>query len=312
MNGTPSISESYSVVGGFWTGPEAVVPLALVVLPRGPSLFRPHLLERFHALGFSEILCVETGTPRYDTAGLVGRLPRLRILVHRTPLSGGEAVNLAAREIRRDKFLVLWDDQELVEPAPSRLGSLLGNGQVAVVPQRLDSQGRETPSVQVPGLQKDRLKILALGADQESVDTLFPPEYVALYDRERFYHTGGFDPDLGNSFWQKVDWGLRSRLWGASLVVNRTFQVRSTRNLRSEDQTPDRSYPRFYLRNLAVRHAGDHSVLPMARFGAHWRRSGLGLGASLRMFLQERQWVKTHRYLYKTDAKVLMELWGGA
>ncbi len=312
MNGTPSISETYSVVGAFWTaGHEVVVPLALVVLTRGPSPFRPFVLEQLHAAGFAEILCVEMGKPRYDVANLVRRLPRLRIMIHREPINAGLAVNLAAREVRRDRFLVIWDDQELREPFLAPLGALLRTNVLAVVPCRVDRQGRETPSVLVPGLQKDRLKILALPADQENVDTLFAPDYVALYHRERFLHTGGYDSELGNSFWQKVDWGLRSHLWGESLTVDRSLKVRYTRDIPSEDQTPDRSYPRFYLRNLAVRHAGDHGVLPFARFWAHLRRAGLPWGESLGVFLREREWVKTHRYLYQTDAKVLLELWGG-
>jgi hypothetical protein len=232
-------------------------------------------------------------------------------MIHREPINVGLAVNLAAREVRRERFLVLWDDQELREPFLAPLESLLKTNVLAVVPGRLDRQGRETPSVLVPGLQKDSLKILALTADQENVDTLFAPDYVALYHRERFLHTGGYDGELGNSFWQKVDWGLRSHLWGESLTVDRSLKVRYAREIPSEDQTPDRSYPRVYLRNLAVRHAGDHGVLPFARFWAHLHRAGLPWGESLGVFLREKEWVKTHRYLYQTDAKVLLELWGG-
>jgi hypothetical protein len=275
-------------------------------------VFRPAVLAEFHALGFTEVLCLEAGRPRYDAAALVRTLPGLRILDHPSPANPGVLVNLAAREAVGDRILVVWDDQALPEAGlATRVAKIWADHPVlAVVPDRRDRSGRDLPSVRVPGLAKDRLKILSLGADQESVDTLFPPDYTALYDRHRFLQTGGYDPELANPFWQRVDWGLRSFLWGESLVLARGFKVDYRSEVPLEDQTPDGSYPRFFLRNLAVRHAGDHGVLPFVRFWSHARRSGLPLTEALASFRRERDWVKTNRYRFKTDARLLAELWG--
>jgi hypothetical protein len=286
----------------------------LVVLTRAPSVFRPAVLGEFHSLGFDEVLCVETSRPRYDAVALVRSLPGLRIVDPgiSTAANPGMLVNLAAREASGEKILVLWDDQSLPEAGLwTRIPRIWGDHRaLAVVPELRDRSGRDLPSVRIPGLEQDRLKILSLGAEQDSVDTLFPPDYTALYDRARFLRTGGFDPELSNPFWQRVDWGLRSLLWGESLVVARGFKVDYRSEAPLEDQTPDASYPRFFLRNLAVRHAGDHGVLPVSRFWAHARRSGLGLTEALASFRRERGWVKTHRYRFKTDARLLAELWG--
>ena len=66
----------------------------------------------------------------------------------------------------------------------------------------------------MPGLAGGRLKVLSLESEGENVDTLYPPDYTALYDRERFFlRTGGYDAVLA-PFWQKLDWGLRSRSFG--------------------------------------------------------------------------------------------------
>jgi len=263
-------------------------------------------------LGFSEVLFVEEGRPRYDPVHLVRTWPGLRILVPSAPLGPGARINLAAREVTGDRFLVLWDDQSLPEAGLlTRVQKLWADQPVlAIAPELKSRDGRELPSVQVPGLEGDRLKILALGADEEIVDTLFPADYTALYDRRLFLATGGFDPGLASPFWQKADWGLRSRLWGERLVLGRAFQVSYRSALPSEDQTPDRTYPRFWLRNLAVRFAGDHGVLPLSRFWAYTRRSGLGWAEGLGSFLRERAWVKTHRYRFQSDARLLAELWG--
>ena len=314
MSGIPSISETYAVYGGH-RGPASSrfdLEVSLVVLARGPWVFRPQVLDEFHELGFSEILFVEDGRPRYDAEKMLQRIPELRLLIPQRAASPGVRVNQAAREVRGEKFLVVWDDQSLAESGLySRVQRLWQETiSVALVPERRDRQGRDLPSVMVPGLEKDRLKILSLGADLESVDTLFPADFTALYDRHRFLHTGGYDPDLTSAFWQKVDWGLRSRLWGEGLTVERAFKVDYRSATPIEDQSFDRSYSRFYLRNLAVRHAGDHGVLPFARFWTHSRRTGLSFTESLSVFLQERNWVHTHRYRFQTDARLLAELWG--
>ena len=275
-------------------------------------MFRPQVVADFHNLGFGEILVVEDGPPRYGADDLLRRFPEVRILMALQVSTPGALINQAAREVRGDKFLVLWDDQALSEAGlHTRVQKLWeGSPAVALVPERRDKDGRDLPSVLVPGLAKDRLKILSLGSDLESVNTLFPADYSALYDRQRFLHTGGYDVTLANPFWQKVDWGIRSHLWGESLTLERQFRVDYRSNTPVEDQTPDRSYPRFFLRNLAVRHTGDHGVLPFARFWAHARRAGLPLVESLVGFLAERAWVHTHRYRFQSDARLLAELWG--
>lgn len=314
MNGTPSISDSYAVLGSPYTGGHRKfdLGLSLVVLTRGPWLFRPSVLNEFHALGFSEILCLETSVPRYDAPALLKALPGLRILVGQGGANTGALVNWAAREVRGDRFLVLWDDQTLPESGlHTRVQRLWQESpHLALVPERRDGQGRDIPSVLVPGLDGDRLKILALGTDEENVDTLFPADYTALYHKHRFLQSGGFDAEILQPFWQKADWGLRSRLWGETLTVARTFKVDYRGPAPVEDQTPDRSYSRFYLRTLAVRHAGDHGVLPYSRFWSHARRTGLSLSQAFADFLEQRRWVRRHRYRYQTDARVLTELWG--
>lgn len=315
MSGTPTISEVYAVVGSPHRGPGAGrldSRLSLVLLARGPWGFRPQAVAEAWDLGFSDIVFVEEGRPRYDTEALARRFPGVRFLIPGAPMNPGSRINAAAREVFGDRFLVLWDDQTLPETGlPLRVARLwVEADRLALVPEFRDRSGRDLPSVQVPGLEKDRLKILSLGADEDSVDTLFPQDYTALYDRRRFLRTGGYDPTLTNPFWQKADWGLRSRLWGESLTVERGFRIDYRSSQPSEDQTPDQSYPRFYLRNLAVRHAGDHGILPASRFWSHARRSGRSFFAALGSFLEERRWVHTHRYRFQTDARLLAELWG--
>jgi len=315
MSGTPTISEVYAVLGTS-VQPQSSGPrdlwVSVVLLARSPGLFRAQTVAGLRDQGFTDILVVEAGVPGYDVPRLVSKYPGVRVLLPAGPWTPGARVNAGAREVRGARFFVLWDDQHLPEGGLSaRVGRLWSEAdQLALVPEFHDRQGRPLPSVQLPGLEKDRLKILSFGADEETVDTLFPRDFTALYDRRRFLLTGGFDPTLTNPFWQKADWGLRSRLWGETLTVERGFRIDYRTQAPLEDQTPDQSYPRFYLRNLAVRHEGDHGILPWSRLGAHVRRSGRSVPRAVASFLEERQWVHQNRYRFQTDARLLAELWG--
>ncbi len=313
MSGIPSISESYAVVGNPWSsGSRFRLRVSLVVLTRGPSLFRPDVLADFHSLGFFETLCLETGRPHYDAPTLVRQLPVCEFLsTSDFPIRDCSSISRPRRFAETGSWSSGMTRVSPEAGLHTRIESLWQQREgLALVPELRDRKGRELPSVLVPGLEKDRLKILALGADQENVDTLFASDYTALYHRRRFLHTGGYDAGLTNSFWQKVDWGLRSRLWGESLTVERAFKVDYSRDPPVEDQTSrsfvsavlseePRRAPRWGSRCSSV-----FTVLgPRPARRTSW-------GESLAGFLREREWVQTHRYLFQTDARVLTELWG--
>jgi hypothetical protein len=286
--------------------------VALVVLGRDNWLFRPSALEEFYALGFSEVVCVETVPLRYDAAPLLERLPGVRILVTNQPCTPGQGINLAAAELHSPKFLVLWDDQRLPEAGlhtkvQKHWAEFAG---LLLVPELRDAAGREIPGVMVPTLDGSHLKILALPAEEEGVGTLFGQDYTGLYDREAFLRTGGFDADIGESYWQKLDWGFRCHLWGEDLLASRVFRVELRSPWPTEDQSARAGSLRFYLKNLAIRFAGDHAVLPWNRLFRYWRRSGSTLWACLAEFRQIRRWVAESRYRFRADARLLVERWG--
>jgi len=312
MNGTPTISEQYAIIGDEKRPGNSRLTgdIALVVLARGPALFRPSALNEFWMRGFSEIVVIETAPLRYDPSPLVQDLPGLRILVCSSETTVGTWINLGAREVRSDRFLVLWDDQKLPDGTPASLLPRLLGDELAVVPRLTESSGRDLPCVQAFGLSAGRLKVLSLPTDEERVDTLFPSDFCAVYQRHKFLNTGGFETSLRSPFWQLLDWGLRSHLWGETLQVHRSFSVEYRLSAPVVNQTADPGSSVVYLRNLAIRHRGDHGELPWTRFWRHWSRSGQTLLPCLRQFSRERNWVKKHRYRYRTDARLLAELWG--
>ena len=287
------------------------VPISLVVLGRDSWLYRATALEELYALGFAEILCVDTAPLKYETDDLFQRCPGIRLLLLQQNCSPGEKINLAAEEVQNDRFLVLWDNQKLPEAGlHSKVAKFwLETPALVLVPGLRDAYGQEIPGVVVPSLDNNHLRLLVLPAEEELTPTLFPQDFAGLYDRGAFLRSGGFDPSLA-PWWQKADWGLRCHLWGETMVLASSFRVEQTVSVEPDDQSVGSGNRQLYLRNLSLRFAGDHAVLPWSRFFPFWWASGTTLVACLDEFRKARSWVTEHRYRFKTDAKLLLERWG--
>jgi hypothetical protein len=144
---------------------------------------------------------------------------------------------------------------------------------------------------------------------QPDVKSLFPFDYCGVYNRTRFLNSGGFDHQLTNPYWQKVDFGFRSHMWDESIRCDTSFRVRYLTEQSPEDTTPDESYKLFFLKNLSVRFGGDAGSLPKGRFFSYYLRSGSGLISAVREFKEVRRWVHENRYRFVRDARSVTELW---
>ena len=286
-------------------------PVSLVVLVRGSWLYRLAVLEEFYQLGFSEVICIETAPLKYVPNDVLERLPGLRLMILSQHCTVGEKINLAAAELTGERFLVLWDDQTLPEAGLHTKINKLWHETTALllVPELRDTEGKEIPGVLVPSLDQNRLRVLALSNEDDHVATLFPQDLSGLYNREMFLRSGGFDPEIQETYWQKFDWGTRCNLWGEQLLISRVFRLDLRTPLVAEDQSALSGSLRFYLKNLALRYSGDHAVLPWSRFLLYWRRSGSTFFGSLSDFRSARSWVHENRYRFKADAKMLVERW---
>lgn len=312
MSGTPSISDAYAVLASRkLVSARLDSNLSLVILCRGPRMFRSRAWQFWAEMGFRDVSVVFF-RPLVEPVGSDEDSLGFRFLVPLASWSVGTGVNAAIREALGQKILVVWDDQILPEQGlSSRVAGLwLQSDRVVLAPELRRADGLGLPSVRVPVLVEEHLKVLSLGTDEDSVATLFPTDFSGLYDRRRFLQTGGFDPELGIPFWQRVDWGFRAWLWGEKMTVERGFLVDYLGNAAAEDQTPDQSYARVYLRNLAVRFLGDHGSLTWRSWWKWAPHSGIPWARAWRQFRQERRWVYENRYRFQADSRWLLETWG--
>jgi hypothetical protein len=165
------------------------------------------------------------------------------------------------------------------------------------------------PTLTAPSISRWNVKPLIFTPQKEGLPSLYPFDSVGVYDRERFIRMGGFDTTLKNPYWQLMDFGFRSYLWGEEICVTQQLKLSREGEFPVADNSPDESYRRFYLKNLALVFRGDYAHLPLRRFFSYLRRSGLDPFSAWEEFSQARRWVKTNQYRFRSDARILNDLW---
>jgi hypothetical protein len=305
----------YTVIGGHKVDRirKSRAPLAVLLLNRGSRFYREEKLRQLQESGIGEILCVEGPRLSHDVEGLSREFPEIRFLLLQDSATPGERINIGIDEARTRLVLVMWSDMSLETSLPEHWEAFLGEIEekqiLCTVPRLVSSANQTLPSIQVPALIKGKLKVMPWKPVQEGMPSLFPFDYSAIYHRGRFSLSGGFDPWMGNPYWQKLDFGLRSLLWGERILCRKDMVVRYEGGPETEDSSADVSYKLFFLKNLAVRFNGEMGVLPLSRRFAYCLRSDSGWLEARNEFREVQTWVHQNRYRFKSDVQSLVNHW---
>jgi hypothetical protein len=297
--------------------------LSAVLLNRNGCCSRRTIFQELEKNGFDYVLSMECNGERYDVEELCGRFPFVRFILLPRSLSPGEQINLAASELSSPLFFVLWNDLRIVAGggagriagrlclSQENLKETAGNAGVCLctVPVIQNTRCETLPTLTAPALSRGSVKPLIFNPKKEGLPSLYPFDSVGIYDRERFIRLGGFDTTLKNPYWQLMDFGFRSYLWGEEICVTQQFKLSREGEFPVADSTPDESYRRFYLKNLALVFHGDYAHLPLRRFFGFLRRSGIDPFSAWEEFSQARRWVKINRYRFRCDARLVNDLW---
>ncbi len=312
MSTTPLPSNvDYTVVGGRPSDRDArgQLSLSFVVVHRRGSLPRPSLYDDLHRLGGQEVISVSSGAEKSEVEALAQRYPTVRFIIPARDLNTGSQVNLAVQEARGRLVSVAWNQISFDAFSPKLIDTLLEQDQLCYTPTLRTRRGDIVPTVVAPALFKSTLKVLFLPPSSETSVTLFPFDYLGVYNRERFLRLGGYDATIASPYWQKMDFGFRTYLWGEEAVVRKDMRAQSEVELPTEDTTPNDDYRRFFLKNLAIRFDGSAAVLPKKRLLSLLLRGGIGIGEARRLMHEIRAWVETNRYRFVQDATRVTELW---
>jgi hypothetical protein len=294
-----------------------------VILNRGGHHSRFNLFGELEKAGFDYVISMEGAQKRYDLEALSGDFPFARFILLKDPVNFGEEINLAASELSSPLFFVLWNDLKILRGGGAgrmaeRLLLAAGDGaeerkitakRLCTVPVIQDNRFETLPSLASPVPIRGALKTIPAIPFEDGLPSLYPFFGIGIYDRERFIRLGGFDRTIKNFHWQLMDFGFRSHLWGEEIVSTRHIKLAYEGSIPEEDCTAGAGYRRFCLKNMVPVFRGDHAHIPLRRFPGFFKSSGEDLFSVWEEFSEARRWVKTNRYRFRCDARILAEFW---
>jgi len=302
----------YTVIGGSRgvTNRRFPVSLSLLLLNRGGRLYKHSFISELEQIGFDEIISIEGPAVSYDVESLARQFPSIRFIVLHEAASRGEQINLGMGEANGEFVFVMWNDMRIASASiSSRLVDRIREQKaLCAVPLLQNSKVETVPSIMAPAFYRKLLKVLALPPSADGTVSLFPFDFTGVYSKELFILSGGYDHNLTNPYWQKMDFGFRVYMWGEKIVCNTSLRLGYLGEVPSEDSTPDESYKMFFLKNLSIRYNADSGSLPYSRFVSYWLKSG-SFFAALREFRNVRKWVEINKFRFKQDARSITELW---
>jgi hypothetical protein len=318
MNTTPSTTNAGSLGGYTVFGNKAPLKasnnISLCILRRGGKIFTQSVLDSFKNSDADEIIHIDglwsKGGNRNETEALALRNKDIRFIQSKDPRTIGELINLGIHEARRDLVLFVWDD---MKTAPAKFTEklvhrMLSSASIVSSPILQNTNGDVIPSLSVPAFHGRKLQVLKLAPRADRVLSLYPADFCGFYAKSRFQLLGGFDPLIRSPYWQLLDFGYRSYLWGERILTTTGFRVQYLDNPWEEIRTPNKDYIRFYLKNLALRFTGDSCELPFSRALKAWIT--FGLRPSVYSEIKKvREWVHNNRFRFKEDARSITETW---
>ncbi len=317
MNTIPTIFNERqikrTVVGGAVPRLSAL-PVSAVLLNRGGRYYRTSVFKNLLSFGFQSVVSVELTTETYDIEELSLRFPMVKFLIPREKVTAGDMVNIGMAETDSEFVLVLWNDVRLSGTSlPVRITERMqSEKKLCIAPVLVNQKMQMLPVEMVPSVRKTSMKVTPELCTRDDTATVYPFDFMGIYNREKFIRLGGFDYTLTSEYWQALDFGFRAWLWGEEIRLSTIFRAGYENDIPQEDITPDKSQLRFYLKNIAPQFRMDHGVLPVRKFFSYLKRSDGGPVESWRYFSAARLWVEKNRFRFVQDAKNLIEMWGNA
>jgi len=317
MSTIPSISDTLGDNGGPYTVVGDGIPrhrpysanrpsLTVLLLNRGSRQYRSILFQEVCSLGSAEVLSLEQNPAPHNLETLSRRYADLKFLIFAQKSTIGAQINAAIREANSEYIYVLQGDMRAnlstSLPKPTEI--------LCTTPVFTDNQGKTIPTSIGPIAGAKRIfDTQPRFPEKNGTPSLIPWDYTGIYSKTRHQSIGGFDPQIEESWWQKLDYGMRAWLWGEEIRTQLSLRISYLDELHMEDLSSGIGYLRFYLKNLALKRDGDSVDLTASLIWPLLFSAGLSLRAVRRQIRELKHWVRLNRYRFKKDAAELTELW---
>lgn len=283
--------------------------VGVLLLNRTSRVNREAYLEQIDKMGVREIVLVESMQNSFTVEELSKTYPFIRFLLLHKDKNPGSMINIGLNEMTSDFIFVFWSDMDPPYINSRLLQDWAEYEALVQVPLMRNDSGETIPSVTHPYMVRRNLRTRSEVPRKDGSKTLFPSDYTGIYRRDDVLKIGGFDTELQSPYWQKMDFGLRAFLWGFQIRVRTNFRISYRSEITPEDQTANQDYPRFFLKNLAVRSTTKGSRIPRHQLFSLAFGSAIGITGAWRLLKKISVWVKRNDDRFVYDATGLIRDW---
>ena len=317
MNGIPLIFNEKQIqtikLGGRTTQNPAKNEIActLLLLNRGTNHYRQRNIDSLLKIGFKEIISIENSASSYQLEDFSQRYPQVTFVIPKEKITIGEMINIGMAESSCENVLVVWNDLDISQTfvTEKTINKLILKNSLCVAPKVNSPSLNNLPIKMTPVIENDSFSVLPCSVEKEFEKTVYPFDFMGLYNKQKFMQLGGFDYTIKTPYWQNLDLSLRAWLWGEKIIISKMFGMQYVDESPLEDISPDSAQLRFFLKNCAAKFSQDYAYIPKMKYFSFQNRFSGNPIEALKEFRKARKWVAINKYRFKTDVVDLINKW---
>ncbi|MGI6466263.1 MAG: hypothetical protein ACOXZZ_01505 [Sphaerochaetaceae bacterium] len=234
---------------------------------------------------------------QFNYESLSAKYPKVNYIMFNEVAPFALMANTFANECRTTYFLLSRSDVVFEKLSLEKAISLfkLETKSSCVVPSFKNKIDEVLPTLFVPYLNKETIEPLPFSPTNQINQTLYPFFGVGLYERALFQRLRGFDQQIEGLWWQLLDFGIKSWLYGYPILNLNSMEAKFfSRQLVIEDRSATNTIKRSLTKALGVKKVGSKFVVtrPKKYYDS--------------VTFKE---IKQRLVLYKTDLNELIDNW---
>ncbi|MGP1415737.1 MAG: hypothetical protein ACTTJ6_07430 [Treponema sp.] len=302
---------SYTIVGGR-NFERKENDIGAIVMSRGGWYNFSSIIKSLLDIGCTSIISVELPNKYIDLENMINEYPFVKfLLLPPDALTIGDSINIAISELKTDYAIVLWNDQSILDSnhLSKAIEEAKKMNKMCLSPVAITKTNDMVSVQMLPILKNGHFSTEAIPIIQNNTRSIYPFDFTGIYNCKKFIDFGGFDYTLTNSYWQNLDFGFRTFLWGEEIAINTHFKVKYLSNIPIEDTSHDDSYTRFYIKNLRPTVANGKAYMKFDVFFSYMKGMGFNPFMAYNYFKVGYDWVKKNQKRFVTPPYELIKNW---
>lgn len=302
---------SRAIIGGYNNHEEKELNISVILLNKKGAQFKLPLYENLIQCNFRSIISVEAAGGDFSIEEVSKKYPSIKFIIPQEKTNDGDLINIAMSEVDSEYVLVLRDTVNIPSGfiLPNLAESLTKKNIFCIVPRLFDVSKTAVPCSFSPKIDKNHFEVDSSRVMMDGLKTLYPFDYIALYNREKFIQLGGYDWTINSPYWQILDLGLRSWLWGEETRITALLQFNYIENPPLQDKTSNIDYLRYYLKNEMPILKNGKGFIKKSNFFTFKLQSSCGFFEAKRQFNDARNWVEKNKYRFTMDLETFINKW---